>query len=472
MACHPSSGGQSTLTRLTIRSISPQRPTEVIGEWPDVGVSGVEAAISRAGAAREGWARVTAFDRSRVLRLAADRMETDAGALADLMVREVGKPVREAVAEVARAVAILRFYAQAALDPDGETYPAADSRALLLARRRPRGIVGLITPWNFPVAIPVWKIAPALAWGNVVVHKPASNAMACALRIESYFDAPDGVFQTLVTGPNAARRLPAHADVAAISFTGSAEVGHEVVASAAAHGVAMQAEMGGSNASIILPDADVGFAAKTIAVAAMAFAGQKCTATSRVIVVGDGLAFREALAAAIRALPVGDPARSETVVGPVITESARQRVIAGARDAQAHGGSVLVGGTVGDEEGFFVPPTLVDLPDTTAELARDEFFGPICAVLRVSDIGEAVRLANGTRYGLVAAVFTNDLERVLDITSRLEAGLIRVNLATTGVDFHAPFGGEKASSHGPREQGRAAREFYTSTATITIAPQG
>lgn len=470
MACHLSYGGQSTLTGLTIRSISPQRPTEVVGEWQDIGVSGVEAAISRAGAAREDWARLTAFDRSRVLRLAADHMETDAVGLADLMVREVGKPVREAVAEVARAVAILRFYAQAALDPDGETYPAADSRGWLLARRRPRGIVGLITPWNFPVAIPVWKIAPALAWGNVVVHKPASNAMACALRIESYFDTPDGVLRALVTGANTARLLPAHADVAAISFTGSASVGHEVAASAAMHGTAMQAEMGGSNASIVLPDADVGFAARTIAVAAMGFAGQKCTATSRIIVVGDGRDFREALVAAMRALSVGDPTRPETVVGPVIAESARQRIMAGTRDARAHGGSVLLGGTAVEGEGFYVAPTLVDLPDTTAELAREEFFGPICGVFRVEDVGEAVRLANGTRYGLVAAVFTNDLDRVLDMTSRLEAGLIRVNLPTTGVDFHAPFGGEKASSLGPREQGRAAREFYTSTATITIAP--
>ncbi len=455
-----------------IRSVSPQRPKEALGTWPDIGSDGVAEAVRSASRAREAWAGRTAAQRGQVIRAAADKMEADADGLAALMVCEVGKPITEAISEVARAVAILRYYAQATLDPDGATYPSADGRSLLMARRRPRGVVVLITPWNFPVAIPVWKLAPALAWGNTVLLKPASQAMACALRVAGYFDAPEGVLQVLVTGAEGARRLAALPDVDAISFTGSAGVGHELAVIAAARGVPLQAEMGGSNASLVLPDADVAFAAQTIARAAMGYAGQKCTATSRVIVVGDRNDFRQAFVEAVRSLPVGDPAASKTVVGPVISEAAREHVLDGAREAERSGGSVMLGGAAIPGDGYFVAPTIVELPDTRAELAHEEFFGPICAFMRAVDIDEALRLANSTRYGLVAAVFTNDLTRALSIADDLDAGLVRINAATTGVDFHAPFGGNKASSQGPREQGRAAREFYTSTTTITISPQG
>jgi aldehyde dehydrogenase (NAD+) len=230
--------------------------------------------------------------------------------------------------------------------------------------------------------------------------------------------------------------------------------------------------MGGLNASIVLPDADPERAATVVAGAAMGYAGQKCTATSRAIVVGDPGPFTEALVAAVRDLAVGDPAERSTVVGPVITEQAMRRVTEAAEAAAAAGGRVLTGGKTLDGKGWFVAPTLVDSLGPDARLAQEEVFGPIAVVLAVADEDEAVAVANGVPYGLVGSVFTRDLDRALGLAARLDTGMIRVNAPTSGVDFHAPFGGEKDSSFGPREQGKAARELYTSTRTVTVLPHG
>jgi aldehyde dehydrogenase (NAD+) len=256
-----------------------------------------------------------------------------------------------------------------------------------------------------------------------------------------------------------------------ISFTGSVAVGRRVAVAATERGIPSQAEMGGLNASIVLPDADPRRAAAVVAGAAMGYAGQKCTATSRAIVVGDPAPFTEALVAAVRDLAVGDPAAASTVIGPVITEPARDKVVAAAEEAAAAGGRLLTGGTGGDGGGWFVAPTLVDGLAPDARLAQEEVFGPIAVVLAVADEDEAVRVANGVRYGLVGSVFTGDLDRALGLAARLDTGMIRVNAPTSGVDYLAPFGGEKDSSYGPREQGKAARDLYTSTRTITVLPQ-
>jgi aldehyde dehydrogenase (NAD+) len=386
------------------------------------------------------------------------------------VVREVGKPVGEAGAEVARAVAILRFYAQAAFDPEGDVLPPASPGVLLLTRRRPQGLVGLITPWNFPVAIPAWKLAPAIAYGNAAVLKPAPDATACALLLAEVLELPEDVLQVVPGGVEAGRRLVEHPGVDAVSFTGSAAVGREVARAATDRGVPVQAEMGGQNPCVVLADADVEATARTIASAAMGYAGQKCTAARRVIAVGGSDALTDALVAEVDRLPVGDPADPRTVLGPLITEAARDRVAAAVDRARAAGARVLTGGGPVGDDGWYLAPALVDRLAPDDELATEEVFGPVCAVLGTADLDEAVRLANGTRYGLVAAVYTSDLGLALDLATRLEAGLVRVNAPTTGLDFHAPFGGDKASGIGPREQGRAAREFYTSTATITIAP--
>jgi acyl-CoA reductase-like NAD-dependent aldehyde dehydrogenase len=280
----------------------------------------------------------------------------------------------------------------------------------------------------------------------------------------------DGLFQVVPGGAETGQAMLEGVDC--VSFTGSVAVGRRVAVAAAERGIPGQAEMGGLNASIVLPDADLERAAATIAGAAMGYAGQKCTATSRAIVVGDPAPFTEALVAAVRKLPVGDPAEEATVVGPVITEQARRRVVEAAEEAAAAGGRLLSGGTAGDGDGWFVAPTLVDGLAPDARLAQEEVFGPIAVVLGVADPDRAVAVANGVRYGLVGSVFTRDLDRALQLAARLDTGLVRVNAPTSGVDYLAPFGGEKDSSYGPREQGKAAREFYTSIRTITILPQG
>ncbi|HWT23901.1 MAG TPA: aldehyde dehydrogenase family protein, partial [Solirubrobacteraceae bacterium] len=423
-------------------------------------------------AARE-WAGGHATVRAHALTTAANALEAAHGEMVDLVVREVGKPVVEARQEVTRGVNILRYHAQAALDPDGETYPPAapaSPRTMLMSRRRPRGVAGLITPWNFPVAIPLWKAAPALAYGNGVVLKPSSDAIAVALRLADLLSEhlPDGLLQVTPGGGGAGQAVIEHADV--VSFTGSTEVGRAVARAAAARGIPAQCEMGGLNASIVLPDADPEAAAKVIAASAMGYAGQKCTATSRVIVAGDERPVVEALAAAIEGLNNGDPADEQTAVGPVINPPARREVVDAAEQASREGGRVVTGGRALDGGGLFVEPTLVDGVDPGRRLAQEEVFGPIAAVLRARSAEEAVAISNGVPYGLVTSIFTNDLDAVLKIAAELDTGMIRVNQPTSGVDFHAPFGGEKDSSYGPREQGKAAREHYTSSHTITIGP--
>ena len=456
---------------MALESRSPQRPDDLVVKVEAAGAEAVAGVVERARGAAARWAAAPALERSAALVVAADALAGAAGEVTGLVVREVGKPVTEAGAEVARGVGILRYYAQQALDPDGETYPGPSPAGLLLARRRPRGVVGLITPWNFPVAIPLWKAAPALAFGNAVVLKPSPESTAVALRLAELLAPalPDGLLQVVPGGAETGTAMLERVDC--ISFTGSVAVGRRVAVAATERGIPSQAEMGGLNASIVLPDADPRRAAAVVAGAAMGYAGQKCTATSRAIVVGDPAPFTEALVAAVQDLAVGDPAAASTVIGPVITEPARDKVVAAAEEAAAAGGRLLTGGTLGEGGGWFVAPTLVDRLAPDARLAQEEVFGPIAVVLAVADEDEAVRVANGVRYGLVGSVFTGDLDRALGLAARLDTGMIRVNAPTSGVDYLAPFGGEKDSSYGPREQGKAARDLYTSTRTITVLPQ-
>jgi len=455
---------------MTFTSVNPHDPADVLGEWEPSGRDGAAAAADRAARAALVWRDVPGAARAKSLSDAAAALEARAEEVAGLVIREVGKPVTEARGEVARAVAILRYYAQAALAPDGETLPAADPDQLLLARRVPVGVAALVTPWNFPVAIPLWKAAPSLAYGNATLLKPASAAAATALAMHEIIAPflPDDVFQVALGGADTARALIEHPAVTAVSFTGSSAVGRDVSARAAARGCRVQAEMGGQNPSVVLAGADLGRAATTIAYAAMGYAGQKCTATSRVIVADEVYSgFRDALAGAIETLQVVDPADAKTLVGPVIDDAARSAALAA---VQGSGGRVLTGGSALDRPGFYLAPTLVELPEPAGPLATEEVFAPVAAVIRAGSADDAIDMANGVRYGLVASIFTSDLAQALRLTRRLEAGMVRVNAPTSGVDFNAPFGGAKESSYGPREQGQAAREFYTESRTVLIVP--
>ncbi|HWK26900.1 MAG TPA: aldehyde dehydrogenase family protein [Solirubrobacter sp.] len=447
-------------------SVNPHRPSDVVAEFEPSPPDAVDAAVRRAAAAQPGWAARPAAERGAALGAAADELAARTGELTELIVREVGKPRTEAAGEVARAVAVARYYAQQALAADGETLPSADGHSWLLVRRRPVGVCALITPWNFPLALPLWKAAPALAWGNAVVLKPAPQATALG-RLLAEVLARGAPCELVVGDAEAGRALVAHEAVAAVSFTGSSAAGHRIAAAAAGRGARVQCEMGGVNASVVLADADLEAAARIIAGAAMGYAGQKCTATSRVIVDAAAIdAFRPLLVDAIAALPCGDPADAATVVGPLIDAPAR----AAALDAVARaGGTVLTGGAAVPGDGFHLRPTLVELADADGVLAREEVFGPVAALLTAAGPDDALRLANGVRYGLSGAVFTRDLGRALAFMRGMDAGLVRVNAATSGVDFHAPFGGVKASSYGPREQGLAARELFTETQTMLIA---
>ncbi|MEW1699843.1 aldehyde dehydrogenase family protein [Streptomyces sp. NPDC091278] len=457
-----------TTDTTTLVSRNPAAPDDIVVSLRTPGAFAAADAVERARTAQPGWLRGGAAARAAALGAVATALEAEAEELAALAVREVGKPLTEARAEIARAAAIWHYYAQAPYEPTGAVHETAAGAGLLLSRRRPYGVAGLVTPWNFPFAIPSWKAAPALAVGNAVVLKPAPEATACAQRLAEIIGRalPERVFTLLPGGATEGDALVSAADV--VSFTGSTPVGRAVARAATARGIPAQAEMGGLNAAIVLPDADIGRAAAHIAAAVAGFAGQKCTATSRIVAVGAALEpLREALAEAFRAIRVGNPADPATVCGPLVHESARDRVA----DAW-QGLSALAGATVPDAPGWYAAPTLVEKVPPGHRLLNEEVFGPVAALLPADDLAHAVRITNSVPYGLVTSVHTGSLDAALYGLDLLDTGMIRVNAPSTGVDFHLPFGGSKQSGHGPKEQGRAALEFYTSSRTYTLAPEG
>lgn len=452
-------------------SRSPQDPNTVVAEQRAADPAAVAAVAQRARRVAQEWASQSPLVRASALQQAAEALAGVSAEVEDLIVSEVGKPRAEASGEIARAIAILRYYSQQVLDPIGDSFSAMQP-GLLYSERRPHGVAGLITPWNFPFAIPLWKAAPALAAGNAVLLKPSSEALGCALRLANLFASvlPEGLFNVLPGERDTAVAVIDAVDV--VSFTGSTAVGRSVAVAATTRGVAVQAEMGGQNAAVVLPDADLNNAARMIAAAATGFAGQKCTATRRVIVVGNPTGFTEALCAAISDAAVGDPNRTSVAVGPLITERAQLSMAAAMAEARAAGGRVVAATNALPDVGWFVNPALVDGVGPQHRLLQEETFAPLVAVLPASSLDEAVRLANATRYGLVASVHGGDLDAVLRVVRGLDTGLIKVNSPTTGVDFQLPFGGVRDSSIGPREQGKAALQFYTTTRTISLGPHG
>ncbi|WP_293786273.1 aldehyde dehydrogenase [uncultured Aeromicrobium sp.] len=452
-----------------VRSVNPSRPEEVLVEAPAVHPREVERTVRAARSAQRQWWAAGPEHRSHAMSLLAHGMEANSAHLIDLMVREVGKPRREAEGEMTRAVGIARYYAQQVFSLSGRSHPAPDG-SVLWDERRPHGVVGLVTPWNFPVAIPLWKALPALAAGNAVVVKPAPAATAVALAIAEVTETalPPDVLSFLPGFGSTAQSMTATVD--AVSFTGSEEVGRLVVTDSARRLMPVQAEMGGQNAAIVLGDAAVESTAATIANAAAAFAGQKCTATRRIIVCGNDARYRqvsEAMVAAFDALAVGEPADEATVVGPVISASSQADFDEAVRTASVEGRRLtsLVGEV---PPGFGVRPTVIEGLDASHRLAQEELFAPLVTLHRASTLDEAVELANGVRYGLAASVHGADVSALMRAAKNLNAGMIKLNAPTTGVDFWAPFGGVGSSSFGPREQGLDALEFFSKSHTVTL----
>ena len=455
-----------------IESRNPTDPSEVVASVPALDLAGASSLIDSAAASQGGWAS-DAMLRSGSLASLADAIGSRHGEFTEMMVREVGKPVVEARGEVDRAIAILRYYSQIALDPDGEILQGSTPGARIAVRRVPLGLVMAICPWNFPLAIPVWKSAPALAYGNTVLLKPAENAVGTAsLLFECVGEAlpPDILTLLPVSGATAGEMLD-DTRIAGLTFTGSTSVGLSVAERMARRGAPAQAEMGGQNPAVVLGDADLDRAADAIVSGAMGFAGQKCTATRRAIVVEEVLTEMEArLAERISALRVGDPANESVTVGPLIGAAAVAEFEQSVEEAMTSGASQLAEAGTPQSDGFFVAPRLLRQDDPTARVNQEETFGPLLTLLAVPDEGRALEVANATRFGLVGAVHTDDLAHGVELAAQLDCGLQRVNAPTPGVDFYAPFGGEGESSFGPREQGRGAREFFTSTRTMTIVP--
>ena len=457
--------------------MSPRNHLERVGlvTWGTAGE--VHQAVAAATAAGADWRQLGAMARGETLYRAADAVAADADGLARLGSWEMGKPLGEMRGEVTRAAAILRYYAGDGARAVGEVIPAARPDTLQYTRRVPVGVVGLITPWNFPAAIPVWKMAPALAYGNTVVWKPAEIASLTAYRLARLLDAvlgPGVLNLVLGEGPVVGAALSAHPGVSALSFTGSTGAGQAVAVAALAHGAKYQLEMGGKNPAIVLDDADLSAAVEAIVSGAMRSAGQKCTATSRVIAL-PGIRDRlvEALDARLAALTVGDPLDAGTYVGPLASERQMTHALDLLATGTSDGARLVRGGQRaggGLADGWFVEPTLFDHVSPSTPIAQEEIFGPAIAVLDAAHLDEALAMANGVRYGLSASVFTRDLGTALSVVDRLEAGLVRVNDETAGVEYDAPFGGTKASSSHSREQGQAAREFYTDVRTIAIRP--
>jgi aldehyde dehydrogenase (NAD+) len=450
-----------------ITSTSPQRPDDVVASIETTEPEAVRTAAQAARKAQLDWVDAGAAGRARALQQAADAVQGAAAELAALAVREVGKPLAEARGEIARSVAILRYYAQQPFEEIGANHNPS-GQGLLFTTRRPRGLAGLITPWNFPFAIPLWKAAPALAYGNAVLLKPAEQATGCALRLHHLLAPflPADLLTVVAGGADTGRAVIEESDV--VSFTGSTAVGRTIVAAAARRGTPVQAEMGGQNPAIVLPDADVEASARSIAAAIAGYAGQKCTATKRVLVVGEATRFVEALVEAVRALEIGDPADEDVTVGPVIDAAARDRVLAVAAGVEAAGGRLLTGGTSIGDTGWFVAPTLATGLGGDHLLECEEVFGPICSISGVANLDQAISRANSVQQGLVAGLYTRDIGGALEAVNRLAAGMIKVNAPTTGVDFYLPFGGIKASGYGAKEQGKSAVDTFTSVHTITI----
>jgi aldehyde dehydrogenase (NAD+) len=465
-------GGEWTGADGALESRNPSNTDEVVARFPDGGEAEVAQAVAAAKEAQAGWANASPEVRSDVLRKAGEALFARSGEVGELLAREEGKTRAEGVGETLRAARILLYFAGEALRRHGQTLESTRPGLDVATYREALGVVGLITPWNFPIAIPAWKAAPALAFGNTVVLKPANitSAVAAALT-QVLHDAgmPPGVFNLVLGRGRVGQAIVDHKDVAAISFTGSQGVGSNVAKSAVARQARVQLEMGGKNPLVILADADLDKAVAIAADGGFFQTGQRCTASSRVI-VEDAIhdKFVAALAERAKGLKVGPALSQDTQVGPASSESQFEQNMSYVGIATGEGGRLAAGGDKLslDTPGYFMQPTVIADTDPGMRINCEEVFGPVVSTVRAKDYAEALEFANRGEFGLSAGIVSNNAKLIRDFRKNVRAGMVMVNLPTAGVDYHVPFGGTRGSSYGPREQGFAAVEFYTQIKTV------
>jgi alpha-ketoglutaric semialdehyde dehydrogenase len=457
-------------------NVNPSDLGDVIGAYAEADEREATAAVEAAAAAFPAWSVSGVQARAEALEQVAAELLARRAELGDLLAREEGKTLPEATAEVARAGQIFRFFAGEVLRQAGERLPSVREGVDVEITREPVGVVAIITPWNFPIAIPAWKIAPALAYGNCVVFKPADLVPGSAwslAEIISRAGFPPGVFNLVMgRGSRVGQTFIGHAAVNAISFTGSSATGARVMAGATKRFAKVQLEMGGKNPLVVLDDADLSNAVECAVQGAYYSTGQRCTASSRLIVQKAILprfvtAFRER----VEALVVGDARRPGTQIGPVVDRSQLDTDLSYIDIGQREGARLVCGGQRLQRatEGFYLQPALFTEAEPGTRIAREEIFGPVACVIAANSYEHALALANDTDYGLTAGICTTSLKHATHFKRHAQAGMVMVNLPTAGVDYHVPFGGRKASSYGPREQGRYSAEFFTTVKTAYTA---
>ncbi|MDW3221516.1 MAG: aldehyde dehydrogenase family protein [Paracoccaceae bacterium] len=465
------------MTSSSTKNINPSDISDVIDEYAQAGVAETQAAVRAARAAFDAWSFSTPLQRHDILKIAGDEILARKTELGALLSREEGKILSEGIAEITRAGQIFHFFAGEALRLMGEVVPSVRPGIGIEITREPVGVIGVIAPWNFPAAIPAWKIAPALCFGNTIVFKPAELVPATAWEITDILHRaglPDGVLNLLMgLGSVVGQTMLDDPGIDAITFTGSQATGARVAQACVTHMRKMQLEMGGKNPLVVLDDADLDVAVDAALNGTFFSTGQRCTASSRLIVT-EGIhgRFVDALSERMRDLKVGHALNADTQIGPVVDATQLEQDLEYIEVACRQGGSLRGGGARVSREtdGFFLEPALITETVPDMRINKEEVFGPVASVIRVRDYDEALHVANDCDFGLTAGICTTSLKYASDFKRKAEAGMVMVNLPTAGVDYHVPFGGRKASSYGPREQGSHAREFFTTIKTAYTAP--
>ncbi len=459
-----------------VENINPSNISEVVGVYARASAEETKQAIAAAKAAFPAWSRSGILERNAILSKTAQEILARKQELGELLSREEGKTLAEGIGEVTRAAQIFDFFAGEVLRLTGEVLPSVRPGVGVEITREPVGVIGIITPWNFPIAIPAWKIAPALAYGNSVVIKPADLVPGSTWAIVDILvraGLPKGVLNLVMgKGSVVGQTMLDSPDIAAVSFTGSVGTGKRVAEASIKVGRKFQLEMGGKNPTIVLDDADLKVAVESVAQSAFFSTGQRCTASSRVIVT-EGIhdAFVDALCERTKNLRVGDALDKNTEIGPVVDPGQLKQDMDYIEIGRGEGAELRAGGNRvnAPTEGYFLQPALFTGATNQMRIAREEIFGPVAAVIKVKDYEEALATANDTEFGLSAGIVTTSLKYATHFKRNSEAGMVMVNVPTAGVDFHVPFGGRKGSSYGPREQGKYAAEFFTIVKTAYTA---